>query len=267
MIIIGEKINGTRKSIKEAIANRDKAFIQNLALRQVKAGAHYLDVNAGTSPDREPEDMIWLINSVQEVTDVTLCLDSANPKALSAGIKAVNKKPMINSLSGEKNRVEQVLPLACEHQTELIMLGLDDNGIPNNAEKRLEIIHRLIDMTRKGGLADEKLYVDPLVSTISTDIKSGNVAFDTIGRIRKEFPSVHIAPALSNISFGLPARSIINQAFAVLAISAGIDTAIMDPEDIRLLSILYAADTVLGRDKYCRKFTTAYRAGIIGEKK
>jgi len=267
MIIIGEKINGTRKKVKEAIAERDKSFIQDLALRQVKAGAHYLDVNAGTSPEEEPEDMIWLINSIQEVTDVTLCLDSANPKALSAGIEIVTRKPMINSLSGEKNRLEEVLPLACEHQTELIMLALDDNGIPDNAEKRLEIIQKLIGTTRKGGLADEKLYVDPLVSTISTDIKSGNVTFETIRRIRKEFPNVHITAALSNISFGLPARSIINQAFAVLAISAGIDTAIMDPEDIRLLSIIYAADTVLGRDKYCRKFTSAYRAGIIREKK
>jgi 5-methyltetrahydrofolate--homocysteine methyltransferase len=267
MIIIGEKINGTRKKIKEAIANRDKAFIQDLALRQVKAGASYLDVNSGTSPEKEPEDIIWLINSVQEVTDVTLCLDSTNPKALSAGIGAINRKLMINSLSGEKKSLEEVLPLVCEHQTELIMVPVDDSGIPNNVEKRLEIIHRLIGMTRNGGLADEKLYIDPLVTAISTDIKSGNVTFDTIGRIRKEFPKVHISAALSNISFGLPVRSTINQAFAVLAISAGIDTAIMDPEDIRLLSIIYAADTVLGRDRYCRNFTSAYRAGIIGEKK
>ena len=131
MIVIGEKINGTRKRVKEAIAEKDAAFIKDLALRQVKAGAVYLDVNAGTTPEKEPEDMIWLINTVQEETDVTLCLDSANPAALSAGIKAVNKTPMINSLSGEKDRVEKVLPLACEHQTELIVLALDDSGIPD----------------------------------------------------------------------------------------------------------------------------------------
>jgi cobalamin-dependent methionine synthase I len=267
MIIIGEKINGTRKKVKEAIANRDKAFIQDLALRQVKAGANYLDVNAGTSPDKEPEDMIWLVNSVQQVTDCTLCLDSTNPKALSAGIGKVNKKPMINSLSGEKKSLEGVLPLVCEHQTELVLVPVDDKGIPNNVEKRLEIVHRLIGMTRDGGLADEKLYVDPLVTAISTDIKSGNVTFDTIGSIRKEFPKVHISAALSNISFGLPARSTVNQAFAGLAILSGIDTAIMDPEDIRLLSIIYAADAVLGRDRFCRNFTSAFRAGIIGEKK
>lgn len=267
MIIIGEKINGTRKKVKEAIANRDKTFIQDLALRQVKAGANYLDVNAGTAPEKEPEDMIWLVNSVQEVTDCTLCLDSTNPKALSAGIGKVNKQPMINSLSGEKKSLEGVLPLVCEHQTELVLVPVDDKGIPNNVEKRLEIVHRLIGMTRDGGLADEKLYVDPLVTAISTDIKSGNVTFDTIGRIRKEFPKVHISAALSNISFGLPARSTVNQAFAVLAILTGIDTAIMDPEDIRLLSIIYAADAVLGRDRFCRNFTSAFRAGIIGEKK
>ena len=157
--------------------------------------------------------------------------------------------------------------MACEHQTELILVPVDDKGIPNNVEKRLEILHRLIGMTRNKGIADEKLYVDPLVTAISTDIKSGNTTFDTIGRIRKEFPKVHISAALSNISFGLPARSTVNQTFAVLAIAAGIDTAIMDPEDIRLLSIIYAADAVLGRDRFCRNFTSAFRAGIIGEKK
>ena len=267
MIIIGEKINGTRKRVKEAIAEKDKSFIQSLALRQVKAGAVYLDVNAGTAPEKEPDDMIWLINIIQEVTDITLCLDSANPNALAAGIKAANKKPMINSLSGEKNRLEEVLPLACENRTELIVLALDDKGIPNTVEKRLEIIRRLVTMTRACGLSDDKLYIDPLITAVSTDIGSGNMAFQAIRRILEEFPELHITGGLSNISFGLPARSIVNQAFAVLAISAGMDTAIIDPEDVNLRGIIHAAEMVLGRDRYCRNFMNAYRAGIIGGKK
>jgi 5-methyltetrahydrofolate--homocysteine methyltransferase len=267
MIIIGEKINGTRKSVREAIANKDADFIKDLALKQVKAGADYLDVNAGTTPENEPDDMIWLIENVQEVTDVTLCLDSANPAALKAGFKAANKKPIVNSLSGEQNRIDGVLPLACEHKTELIVLALDDNGIPDTVEKRLEIVRKLVGMTREGGLPDNHLYIDPLITTISTDIESGNMAFRAMRTILDEFPDVHITGGLSNISFGLPARSIVNQAFVTLAIQAGMDTAIIDPEDVKLLSIIIAAEMVLGRDRHCRNFTSAYRAGIIGGKR
>jgi cobalamin-dependent methionine synthase I len=267
MIVIGEKINGTRKRVKEAIAAKDTDFIKDLAMKQVKAGADYLDVNAGTAPEKEPDDMIWLINTIQEVTEVPLCLDSANPKALMAGIKAVSKTPMINSLNGEKMRVEGVLPLACEHKTELIVLAMDDNGIPDSIEGRLEIVRRLLEMTREGGLPDEKIYIDPAVTTMGTDINSGNTAFKAIRQILEEFPKVHITGGLSNISFGLPARSIVNQAFATLAISAGMDSAIIDPEDVSLRSMIYAAEMVLGRDKHCLNFTRAYRAGIIGTPK
>lgn len=267
MIIIGEKINGTRKHVKEAIAAKNADFIKDLALKQVKAGVDFLDVNAGTSPDKEPSDMIWLINTIQEVTDATLCLDSANPEALKAGFTVVKKKPMLNSLSGEKIRVNGVLPLACEHQTELIVLTCDDDGIPTTVAKRIEILDRLIEMTRKGGLPDKNLHVDPLVGTISTSTESGNMAFDAMRQILKKYPDVHITGGLSNISFGLPARSIVNQAFAVLAIAAGMDSAIIDPENQELREILYAADVVLGKDRFCGRFTKAFRAGIIGKKK
>lgn len=267
MIVIGEKINGTRKRVKEAIAEKDADFIKDLALRQVNAGVDFLDVNAGTAPDREPDDMIWLINTVQEVTEARLCLDSANPKALKAGFTVVKKTPMINSLSGEKMRVDGVLPLACEHQTELIVLTCDDDGIPTTVEKRMEILDKLIAMTRAGGLPDSKLHIDPLVATVSTDIQSGNIAFESMRKILDKYPEVHITGGLSNISFGLPARSLVNQAFAVLAISAGMDSAIIDPENTDLKSIIYAADVVLGRDRFCRNFTSAFRQGLIVQKK
>ncbi len=267
MIIIGEKINGTRKLVKEAIAVKNADFIKDLALRQVNAGVDFLDVNAGTSPEKEPEDMIWLVNTIQEVTDTVLCLDSANPEALKAGFTVVNKTPMINSLSGEKLRIDGVLPLACEHQTELIVLTCDDDGIPTTVEKRMEILEKLIAMTREGGLPDSKLHIDPLVGTVSTDTESGNMAFEAMRRILEKYPDVHITGGLSNISFGLPLRSSVNQAFAVLAIAAGMDSAIVDPENEDLKNIIYAADVVLGKDRFCGRFTKAFRAGIIGKKK
>ena len=171
---------------------------------------------------------------------------------------------MINSLSGQQNRVENVLPLACEHQTELVVLALNDEGIPKTVEERLSIVHTLVDLTRKGGLPDYKLYVDPLVTTIATGTESGNVAFEAMRRIKQDFPEVHLTVGLSNISYGLPIRSVVNQAFAVLAIAAGLDSAIVDPEDVELRSMIYAAELVLGRDKRCQAFTSAYRAGLIG---
>jgi 5-methyltetrahydrofolate--homocysteine methyltransferase len=239
------------------------AFIKALAQNQANAGATYLDVNAGTHPDQEPDDLVWLIQSVQEVTDVPLALDSANPKALAAGFEAVNRTPIINSLSGEKHRIDGVLPLACEKQTELIVLALDDAGIPTSVEKRLEIVQRLVEMTRQGGLPDKNLFIDPLITTLSTDVQSGQRAFETMRLIKQAVPEAHLTAGLSNISFGLPVRSLINQAFAVLAMEAGLDSAIIDPLDPTLRSMLYAAEMVLGRDRYCMNYTRAYREGLI----
>lgn len=265
MIIIGEKINGTRKQVAKAIQERDAAFIRHLALSQFENGASYLDINAGTLPRQEPEDMAWLVENVQEAApEATLCLDSANHAALRMGIEKSARMPMLNSLSGEKLRIEGVLPLASEFQTELIVLALDDNGIPTTSEKRLDIVRRLVDMTRKGGLPDEKLFVDPLVMAISTGTENGNITLETSRKILREFPSVHLTCGLSNISFGMPLRPILNQAFAVLLIQAGMDSAIVDPENREFRGIMMAAETVLGKDRHCLNFNRAFRAGKIG---
>lgn len=267
MIVIGEKINGTRAAVAKAIKARDAAFIQELALSQAKAGADYLDVNAGTHPETEPGDITWMVETVQAVCDTPLCIDSANPKALLAGIKAAAKLPMLNSLSGEKARVQGVLPLAGEHHTPLVVLALDDKGIPATADGRLEIVRRLVGMCRQAGLEDELLFVDPLITTIATDNQSALTAFDAIERIHREFPQVHITCGLSNISFGQPCRGAINQAFAALAVGAGLDSAIIDPTGEDLRSIIYSAEMLVGRDPDCLNFNQAYRQGLIGKEK
>jgi 5-methyltetrahydrofolate--homocysteine methyltransferase len=268
MIIIGEKINGTRKQVGVAIQARNADFIRDLAVRQFQGGASYIDINAGGLPDREPEDMAWLVETVQEaVPDVTLCLDSPNHKALRIGIERAAKTPMLNSLSGEQFRVDGVLPLACEFGTDLIILPLDDKGIPKTSDGRLEIVRRLVELTRKGGLSDEKLYVDPLIMAISTGTENGNIALETCRKIKQEFSRVHLTCGLSNISFGMPLRSVLNQAFLVLAIQAGMDSAIVNPEERELRGMMMAAETVLGKDRYCMNFNRAFRAGKIGPKK
>lgn len=263
MIIIGEKINGTRKGVAQAIESRDAAYIEALARRQAEAGADYLDINAGTHPDREPDDLAWLVHTVQGITDVRLCLDSANPLALSAGIEAADRTPMINSLSGEKARIEGILPLACAHGTEIVVLAMDDRGIPKNSVDRLNIVRGLVERARREGLPDGHLYIDPLVTTISTDLESGRITLETMRLVKKEFPGVHLTAGVSNVSFGLPARSVINRAFAAMAMACGLDSVIINPEDREIMGALYAAEMLLGKDAYCLNFIKAYRSGLI----
>jgi 5-methyltetrahydrofolate corrinoid/iron sulfur protein methyltransferase len=264
MKIIGEKINGTRKRVAQAIVERDVNFIQDLARRQSEAGAAWLDVNAGTAPSREADDLIWLIQTVQAVVEAPLCLDSANPAALNVALQAVNKTPMINSVSGEPARLEGILPLAVKHNCPLIALAMDEKGIPKTGEDRLAVTRRIIAETRRQGLPDENLYVDPLAMTLSTNTESGQTALATMRAIRSEFPAVHLTCGLSNISFGLPARSQINRVFVTLAMQAGLDSAILDPLDREMQAALITADLVLGRDRHCLNYTRAFRAGVFG---
>jgi 5-methyltetrahydrofolate corrinoid/iron sulfur protein methyltransferase len=268
MIVIGEKINGTRKAVGASIRERDAEFIRQLALSQVEAGSQYLDVNAGTSPEREPDDMAWLVNMIQEVTDSPLCLDSTNPKALKAGLELVKKTPIINSVSGEKPRIDGVLPLALEYKTGLILLALDDTvRIPNTCEGRLEIVHRLVGLAKDGGLRENQLFIDPLVTAISTGEKNALITYDSIKAVTKAYPEAHITCGLSNISFGMPLRSLINQTFMSMCIQMGLDSAIIDPNDRTLMGVMLAAEMLVGKDRYCQNFSRAYRSNRIGPKK
>lgn len=263
MKIIGEKINGTRKQVAKAIAERDAGFIQNLAKKQVDGGAHWLDVNAGTHPDREPDDLVWLIRLVQEVTETPVCLDSANPEALKLALKEVKQTPMINSISGEPARLTGILPIVAEHGCEVIALCMEAKSIPATVEARLGAIRKVFSETRGVGLPDDKVYVDPLAMTIATNTEAARITFDTMRAIHTEFPQAHLVCGLSNVSFGLPVRSLINRTFLVLALEAGLDTAIIDPNDRELQAALIATDLLLGRDKHCLRYTRAYRAQLL----
>lgn len=263
MKIIGERINGTRTQVKNAVLEGNAEFIQSLAKRQVEAGANWLDVNAGTAPDREPEDLVWLVRTVQSVVNVPLCLDSANPAALMKAIGEVGQKPLINSISGEPKRLENILPLAGQAGCSVIALAMDEKGIPPSTEERLAVIRRVIDETRRAGLPDEQIYVDPLVMTIATNTNSARIALNTLRLVHAEYPHVHLSCGLSNVSFGLPVRTLINQAFLTLALETGLDTAILDPMDSELHKALLAAEVVLGLDAHCLNYTRAYRSGVL----
>ena len=263
MKIIGEKINGTRKRVAQAIAERDGEFIKDLAKKQAEAGCAWLDVNAGTHPDKEPDDLIWLIDNIQSVVDTPLCLDSANPKALQIAMGAVHKSPMINSISAELERLTGILPIVAEHGCPVIALAMDGKKIPETSEKRFEVITRIIKETRDLGIPDSNLYFDPLAMTISTNTQSAMVVFETMRCVREQYPEAHLTIGLSNISFGLPGRSFVNRYFLSLAIQAGLDSAILDPLDREIQAAILTTDLILGYDKHCLNFIRASRKGLF----
>jgi 5-methyltetrahydrofolate--homocysteine methyltransferase len=261
--IIGEKINGTRPRVAQAIEGRDAAVIRDLAARQAAAGAAWLDVNAGTRSSSEPDDLVWLIETIQSAVEIPLCLDSANPAAVAAGLRVVERTPMVNSINGEPQRIETILPPVAEHGCSVIALAMDGTGIPATCDGRMAVVRRLMTETRAAGVTDDRVYLDPLAMTLATNTEGGKVTLETIRAIRRDFPQAHVTMGLSNISFGLPARSHINRAFLTLALAEGLDCAILDPLDREMMAALVASEVVLGRDRHCLNYTRAYRAGLF----
>jgi len=264
MIIIGEKINSTLKAVKPAIENYDAAYIQDLAKRQYEAGACYIDVNAGTFYEDEPERLEWLVKTIQEVIDAPFSIDSPNPKAIERALKAnKNGKPIINSITDEKERYESIIPLVVEYKTGIIALCMDDTGMPETTEERVLIAERLIDKMGSRGVSLSDMYIDPMVRPIGTGSHYGIVALETIRQVKTKYPDVHIACGLSNISFGIPVRKLMNQAFLVAAMTCGMDGAILDPLDKKLMSFLYATEALLGKDDFCMNYMSKFREGVL----
>ncbi len=265
MEIIGEKLNATRAEVAEAIASRDVDRVQDLARRQVEAGAVNLDVNAaGVQKSKEPEDLVWLVETVQSAVDVPLCLDSANPEALMAALGVVQRTPLVNSISGEAERLDPILPLVAAHDCSVIALAADETGIGKTVEQRMGVVRKLVQATRAAGVPDAHVLVDPLVLPLAGLATSGAVTLDTMRAIRDEFPDVRLCLALSNLSFGLPERALINRVFLTLALAAGLDAALLDPMNAQMMQEYVAAEMVLGRDPFCRQYTQAYRGGRFG---
>jgi 5-methyltetrahydrofolate--homocysteine methyltransferase len=264
MIIIGEKINSTLKDVKAAIETGAAGFIQELAKKQTAAGAVYLDVNAGMFVHDEPEKLEWLIQTIQETIDTPFSFDSPNPKAIERALRVnQNGQPVINSITGEKARFDPILPLAVQYKTRIIALCMDDNGMPETVGERVTIGERLIAGLNQEGIPLDDIFIDPMVRPIGTGSHYGVVAIETIRAIKNEFPEVHIACGLSNISFGIPARKLMNQAFLIAAMTAGMDGAIMNPLDKQLMALLYAAEALLGIDDFCMNFIGKYRKGEL----
>jgi len=262
VLVIGERINATRKRIGEAIQNFDAEHIKAEAAKQVEAGAHIIDVNGGI-PGRETEFLLWLVDMVQEVVDVPLCLDSADAESIGAALPKCNQPPMINSISFEKERLEKVIPLAREHGAKVIALCLSDDGPPKGLDDRQEIAGRLVDRLTGDGLPLENIYVDPCVFPISTGSDVGTYVLDAIGWIHSRYPGIHTICGASNVSFGLPVRKLLNAVFLPMLIARGLDSAIIDPCNKLTRANLLAAEALAGRDDFCTSYIAAFRAGEL----
>jgi len=264
MIIIGEKINGTIPVVKEAIEKRDAAFIADRAMKQAEAGADYIDVCASTAPEIEIDTLKWLMDVVQNATDVPLSIDSPNPRVIEAVFKYANKPGLINSISEEGNKCEVLLPLMEGTDWEVVGLTCDDRGIPNDVQTKVDITRTMVEKAAKYGVTPDRIHIDPCVMALSTENNSFLNLVREIKEIRELYPTIHITGAVSNISFGLPLRALMNKTFMAFAVQAGMDSALLDPLDKDMIGTIFAAYALLGKDKHCRKYSKAYRQGTIG---
>lgn len=264
MIIIGEKINGAIPVIKEAIEKRDAKLITERAIKQEQAGADFIDVCAGTAPELEVEALKWLMEVVQDVTETPLCIDSPNPRVIETVFQHANKPGLINSISLEGDKCEVLLPLMEGNSWEVIGLTCDNKGIPCDVQTKVDIAKILVDKAAKFGITPDRIHIDPCVMALSTSNDSLLNFTREISEIRALYPTIHITSGLSNISFGLPARSLMNKTFMALAIQAGMDSAVMDPTNQDMMGTIFAAYALLGKDKYCRAYSKAFRQGKIG---
>lgn len=264
MIIIGEKINATRAPIKAIIEDRDVQGLTDLAEKQARAGARYIDVNVGTgvgSRDDEIAHMNWAAGILAEAVDLPLCIDSADSAVLEAGLQCLAPgKAMINSAKADEKFLPAVVELAVQYDGTLIGLAMDESGIPPTVEGRIAACGKIAEECRRQGLPLEKVFFDPLVLPVSTDITQGMVTLETITKIKAGFEGSKTVMGLSNISFGLPDRPRLNAAFLHMAVSAGLDAAIADPMDDQLMAAVRTAEVLVGKDRHCRRYSRAFRS-------
>lgn len=264
MIIIGEKINGSIPAVAKAIAERDAEFIKQRAKIQAEAGATYIDCCASVEEAVEVETLKWMIDCIQEVTDLPISVDSPSADVLAEVYSYCKRPGLINSVSMEGDKVDKIFPLIADTKWEVICLLSDDSGIPKCAADRLRVFDKLMEKAKEYGIAPSRMHIDPLVEMLCTSEDGIAMNEEVISTIRAQYPSIHITAAVSNISFNLPVRKLINIGFTVLAMKAGLDSAILDPTNRDLLGIVFATEALLGEDDYCMEYIGAYREGIIG---
>ena len=264
MLIIGERINSTRLAIQGAIKARNASIILKEAASQLAAGAHYIDINCAVTSGDEILDIDWVVSVIQsEIRDVNLCIDSPGYLAIERALKVYKGRGsiMINSITADEARIKNMLPLALKYSTKLIALTMDERKMPETASERFQIAERILERLRKEGFPAENLYFDPLIRPVSTEPAQAREVFKSIPMIKAL--GVKTVCGLSNISYGLPDRRLVNSTFLAMAVHAGLDAVILDPLDKEAMSILRASRALLNMDEYCANYIKAFREGRL----
>ncbi len=261
LIIIGERINPSgRKRLAESLGQGDMSLVREEALVQVEAGAQVIDVNVSAVDVDEDTVLPLAVQTVAEAVGVPICIDTANHKALAAALSVCPGKPLVNSVTGEEASLAVVLPLVKEYGCAVIGLCMDEEGIPKEAQHRLEIAKKILAVAEAYGIPTEDVIIDPLAMTVGADHRAGLVTLEAIGLIRMNL-GVNITLGGSNISFGLPDRGLINRSFLAMAMAAGLTCAIVDPLDVEVRKTIVACDLLMGRDEYAMRFLKHSRRG------
>ena len=256
-ILIGERINPAgKKKLAEALKVGNLEIVRKEALSQAQAGADIIDVNVSTFGVDEVNLLPQAVQAVMETVDIPLCLDSANPEALEAALKVYKGKPLVNSVSGEEDSLTKVLPLIKEYGAAVIGLVQDDEGIPKDSEQRVVIAHKIVERAETAGVARENIIIDCLAFAVGADPGSGLAVIEAIRKIKAEL-GVNLTLGASNVSFGLPGRNLLNNAFVAVAITAGVTCPIVDVAKVN--STVLAIDLILGQDNRARRYIEAYR--------
>jgi len=267
MILIAEKLNGSIPSCAAAIAARDTSYIKDLAKRQADSGVDFIDCCASVK-ENELEVLAWMIDLIQSVTDCPISIDSPDVSVIIDAMPLCNKPGLFNSVSGEGNKIDLAFPVLAKPDNskwQIMALLCDDTGIPKTAEKRIEVFNTIMTKAAEYGIEESRIHIDPAVEMLCTtdDGEGAFMIFDVMKYIKESHPDVNISGAVSNISYNLPVRRLVNQAFAVLAIKAGMNSAVLDPLNKDLRGIILAAEAMLGLDDFCAEYVSAYREGIF----
>jgi 5-methyltetrahydrofolate--homocysteine methyltransferase len=259
-VIIGERINPTgRKKFQELLRAGDLSTIAVDVESQIKGGADMLDVNMGVPLTDEPALLSKAIKMIQGMTDMPICIDSSVIEALQAGLEAYEGKALVNSMTGEDDRMELILPLIKKHNAAIIALPNDEIGIPATAAERIVITEKIIKAVEKHGISLDNLVIDPLAMTVGADPDAVKITLETIHLIREKF-GLNMTLGASNISFGLPNRHALNAAFLPAAMSHGLTCAVMDARTPAINEAVRAADLLLGMDQWGGNWISRFRA-------
>ena len=263
--IIGESLNASIPSVKEAIVSRDEENLKALAVLQAECGAHMLDVNAAVVGQNEPEDLVWLVGLVQSVVGLPLVLDSSDPQALHEALRVYQgPAPILSSITGELTEGhEALINLAVEHKCGLVAMCMDNEGISPDPEKRVAVAEILYEKATTAGIQPKNLYFDPLVMTVSADTVAGTTCLKVLRLIRERLPEVHTFCGASNVSHGMPSRKLLNHTFISMLAAFGMDSFMVNVRDQGLMATLLAASALLGKDEWSMAYIKAYRAGKL----